>query len=128
MPTAGLTLKPCSDRFRQMKKANTVDVSRSFWLCLPRRESFRMFDEGRRRKQRGQDLVVGAVQSKLSPELSQILSSLEIVPALNVESKGKVYQVLDVDAILKRHPECAWWMSLHTIIRREAGTQSAGAT
>jgi two-component system sensor histidine kinase KdpD len=64
-----------------------------------------MFDEGRRRKQRGQDVVVGAIQSKRSPELDQLLATLEVIPTLDVEAKGKGYEVLDVAAILKRHPQ-----------------------
>lgn len=68
-------------------------------------KSFRMFDEGRRRKERGQDVVVGLVQSKRSPELDEILSALEIIPALDVIVKNKRYEVLDVEAILKRHPQ-----------------------
>ncbi len=67
-------------------------------------KSYRMFDEGRRRKERGQDVVVGAVQSKRSPELEQILAGMETIPAVNVTVKNKVYEVLDVEAILKRRP------------------------
>jgi two-component system sensor histidine kinase KdpD len=68
-------------------------------------KSFRMFDEGRRRKQRGQDVIVGAVQSKRSPELDRLLGTLEVIPTLKVAIKGRDYEVLDVAAILKRHPE-----------------------
>ncbi len=68
-------------------------------------KSFRMFDEGRRRKTRGQDVVVGAVQTKRSPELDAILAALELIPPLKVETKGKVCEVLDVAAILQRGPQ-----------------------
>ncbi len=43
-------------------------------------KSFRMFDEARRRKERGQDVVVAALQPQNPPELESILSSLETVP------------------------------------------------
>ena len=36
-------------------------------------KSFRMFDEGRRRKERGQDVVVGALQSGVTPDIQEIL-------------------------------------------------------
>ncbi len=68
-------------------------------------KSYRMFDEGRRRKERGQDIVVGAVQSKRSPELDQILAALETIPTLNVTFKGKQYEILDVEGILRRRPQ-----------------------
>ncbi len=64
-------------------------------------KSFRMFDEGRRRKERGQDVVVGALQSKVQPEIEPLLSSLEVVPTLNI--KGVL--VIDVERILQRRPE-----------------------
>jgi two-component system, OmpR family, sensor histidine kinase KdpD len=67
-------------------------------------KSFRMFDEARRRKERGQDVVVGALQPYNPPEIQQILSSLETVPTLDVHG----VPVIDVAAILRRHPQvCA---------------------
>src|SRR5215831_1281222 len=42
-------------------------------------KSFRMFDEGRRRRERGQDVVVGAVQPEVPVPLKPLLVSLEIV-------------------------------------------------
>ena len=64
-------------------------------------KSFRMFDEARRRKERGQDVVVGALQPQVPPEIEPILSSLEIVPTIDVEG----VPVIDVPAILRRHPQ-----------------------
>jgi len=64
-------------------------------------KSFRMFDEGRRRKERGQDVVLGAVQAKLPPEVEPLIGSLEIVPTLSI----KGVPVIDVEAILRRRPE-----------------------
>src|SRR5262245_14496723 len=64
-------------------------------------KSFRMFDEGRRRKERGQDVVVGATQSKLAPEIEPLLHALEIIPALSVRGMA----AMDVDAILRRQPQ-----------------------
>lgn len=59
-------------------------------------KSFRMFDEGRRRRERGQDVIVGAVQPKIPPDLEPLLTAMEIVPSLGA---------MDVPAILVRHPE-----------------------
>jgi two-component system sensor histidine kinase KdpD len=64
-------------------------------------KSFRMFDEGRRRRDRGQDVVVGALQPKVHVELQPLLDSLEIIPTLS--EKG--VRVIDVQAILQRHPQ-----------------------
>src|SRR5262249_21438263 len=64
-------------------------------------KSFRMFDEGRRRKERGQDVVVGALQPQIPTDAKALLRSLEIVPTIDVHS----VPVMDVPAILRRHPQ-----------------------
>ena len=63
-------------------------------------KSFRMLDEGRRRRERGQDVVVGAIQPSSSPELEALLAKLEVIPLKAVDG----VPVMDVQAILKRHP------------------------
>ena len=64
-------------------------------------KSFRMLDEGRRRKARGQDVVVGAFQAKASPEAEALLAKLEVIPpSLQV---GQPF--VDVPAILLRAPQ-----------------------
>ncbi len=68
-------------------------------------KSFRMFDEGRRRKERGQDVVVGAVQSKVTPDIQEILSKLDVVPTVAERHAGRNYEVIDVTAVFRRHPQ-----------------------
>jgi two-component system, OmpR family, sensor histidine kinase KdpD len=64
-------------------------------------KTFRMIDEGRRRKQRGEDVVVGALQPDRSPEVETLLSNLEVIP----EIRRGAFHMLDVDAVLRRQPE-----------------------
>jgi len=64
-------------------------------------KSFRMFDEGRRRKERGQDVVVGAVQGKITAEIEPTLAALEVIPMLGIRGTT----VMDVEAILRRRPQ-----------------------
>lgn len=63
-------------------------------------KSCRMLDEGRRRRERGQDVVVGATQLNPSPEARALIEKLEIIPLRRVDG----IPVMDVDAILKRNP------------------------
>ena len=63
-------------------------------------KSFRMFDEGRRRKERGEDVVIGALQPQTSDEVADCIRKLEVVPLVYVDQKP----VMDVPAILKRRP------------------------
>ncbi len=64
-------------------------------------KSFRMLDEGRRRRERGQDVVVGAVQPSMPPELERVLRTLEVIPL----KKMRDGEAMDVEAILERHPQ-----------------------
>jgi two-component system, OmpR family, sensor histidine kinase KdpD len=68
-------------------------------------KSFRMFDEGRRRKERGQDVVVGAVQSDVPPEVREILARLDVVPTIHTAHAGRMYEVMDLTALFRRHPQ-----------------------
>ncbi|HUB78273.1 MAG TPA: hypothetical protein VMB03_05725 [Bryobacteraceae bacterium] len=68
-------------------------------------KSFRMFDEGRRRKERGQDVVVGALQSGVTAEIQGILNRLDIVPPIPTRHAGRDYQVMDMSALFRRHPQ-----------------------
>src|ERR1700733_7081581 len=63
-------------------------------------KSFRMLDEGRRRRERGQDGVVGAIQPKTAPDIEGVLSKLEVIPLREMDG---VY-VMDTPAILRRRP------------------------
>ncbi len=63
-------------------------------------KSFRLFDEGRRRHERGEDVVVGAVQAPVSPEVGSILRELQCIPTQAVQG----VPVLDLSALLARHP------------------------
>jgi two-component system sensor histidine kinase KdpD len=63
-------------------------------------KSFRLFDEGRRRHQRGEDVVVAATQPETSPEVATVIRGLEIIPT---KTDGGL-PALNVDALLARRP------------------------
>ena len=64
-------------------------------------KSYRMLDEARRRHERGEDVVVGAVQGQQSEEVQGLLRQLETSPPLQTpEGQG-----IDLDAILRRAPQ-----------------------
>ena len=64
-------------------------------------KSFRMLDEGRRRRLRGQDVVIGALQGELGPELQRLAESLETIPLKKIGDGA----AMDVEAILLRRPQ-----------------------
>src|SRR5438093_4800525 len=61
-------------------------------------KSFRMLDEARRRRERGQDVVVGAVQPKVPPEVETVLRRLEVIPLKTVGDGTAI----DVEALIRR--------------------------
>lgn len=63
-------------------------------------KSYRMFDEGRRRKKRGQDVVVAALQPPVPSDVEQLVRDFEIIPPRTDLGAP----VIDVEAILRRHP------------------------
>jgi len=64
-------------------------------------KSFRMLDEGRRRFERGQDVIIGAIQPRLSREVAQAMCTLEVIPLLEVNGAS----MMDTAAILRRIPK-----------------------
>jgi two-component system, OmpR family, sensor histidine kinase KdpD len=64
-------------------------------------KSFRLFDEGRRRHERGEDVVVAAAPAAPGAEVARAFRQLEVVPTLDV---GGV-PVVNVDALLERRPQ-----------------------
>ncbi|PWU02049.1 MAG: hypothetical protein C5B51_21670 [Terriglobia bacterium] len=63
-------------------------------------KSYRMLDEARRRRERGQDVVVGAIQPQVPHEVEALLRKLEVIPLKNVAGGTAI----DVDAVIRRHP------------------------
>ncbi|MEW6277094.1 MAG: universal stress protein [Candidatus Eremiobacterota bacterium] len=59
-------------------------------------KTWRLLEEARRRKARGEDVVVGWVRTQDRPQLSELLTGLEVIPA----REG----ALDLEAILGRAP------------------------
>jgi two-component system sensor histidine kinase KdpD len=64
-------------------------------------KSRKMLSEGLRRRERGEDVVVGAIQPKSSPEIDRLLSQYEIIPTRKIAGKD----VIDVERIQRRHPQ-----------------------
>ncbi len=60
----------------------------------------RLLNEACRRRERGQDIAVGAIQPNAPPDAKQLLSKLEIIPLKSFGSGTAI----DVDAIIQRHP------------------------
>jgi two-component system sensor histidine kinase KdpD len=70
-------------------------------------KTYAMLMEGRRRKERGTDVVVGYVETYGRPLTEQAIGDLEILPRKKVEYKGVTLQEMDTDAVIRRNPQIA---------------------
>jgi two-component system sensor histidine kinase KdpD len=64
-------------------------------------KSYRMLDEARRRHERGEDVVIGALQGQPSEEVQALVRNLEVLPPLEMPEGESA----DVEAILRRAPQ-----------------------
>lgn len=70
-------------------------------------KTFTMLSEGIRRASRGEDVVVGLVETHGRAGTAAVAEKLEYVPRAALNYKGTLFQEMDVDAILARKPQVA---------------------
>src|SRR5437899_11054756 len=64
-------------------------------------KSVKMLAEGLRRRERGEDVVIGSVQLKSSPEIDRQVVKYEVIPTLKIRNRD----VIDIERLLRRHPQ-----------------------
>jgi two-component system sensor histidine kinase KdpD len=67
-------------------------------------KTFAMLSEAIRRHSRGEDVVVGVVETHGRKGIEELLVQLEAVPRKKIEYKGTLFEEMDLDAILVRKP------------------------
>ncbi|GIG41212.1 ATP-binding protein [Cellulomonas phragmiteti] len=70
-------------------------------------KTYAMLDEGRRRLERGVDVVVGLVETHDRPQTAALVEGLEVVPRATIHYRGATFTEMDVDAVLARRPTVA---------------------
>lgn len=70
-------------------------------------KTFSMLSEGIRRRSRGEDVVIGVVETQGRSALAELAAKLEEVPRREIDYKGTVFTEVDVHAILARMPQVA---------------------
>src|ERR1700741_4013195 len=67
-------------------------------------KTFAMLNEGRRRHDRGTDVVIGYVETHGRANTAEQIGSLEVVPRRQLDYRGTAFEEMDVDAVLARKP------------------------
>lgn len=68
-------------------------------------KTFSMLSEGIRRRSRGEDVVVGVVETHGRSGTAELADKLEHVARREIDYKGTLFTEMDVDAILARMPQ-----------------------
>jgi two-component system sensor histidine kinase KdpD len=66
-----------------------------------------MLREGRLRRERGQDVVIGYIETYGRPRTEELLTGFEVVPRQRIPYRGTVLEDMDLDAVLARRPAVA---------------------
>jgi two-component system sensor histidine kinase KdpD len=67
-------------------------------------KTYSMLAEGIRRHSRGEDVVIGVVETHDRKGIIELGQQLEIIPRRKLEYRGTIFEEMDVDAILARKP------------------------
>jgi two-component system, OmpR family, sensor histidine kinase KdpD len=84
-------------------------------------KTYRMLDEGWRRRERGTDVVIGYVETHKRPKTDAQVRDLEVVPRATYDYRGAALEEMDLEAVLARKPEVA-------LVDELAHTNAPGAT
>jgi len=68
-------------------------------------KTYAMLNEGRRRKERGTDVVIGYVETHGRRKTIEQIGDLEIIPRRRITYRGIILEEMDTDAIIARHPQ-----------------------
>src|SRR5215831_16318410 len=68
-------------------------------------KTYKMLEEGQRRKERGTDVVVGYVETHGRKNTQAMIGDLEVVPRKEIGYRGATLTEMDVPAVIARAPE-----------------------
>jgi len=70
-------------------------------------KTFSMLSEAIRRHSRGEDVVIAVVETHGRKAVEDLVGQIETIPRKKIEYRGTVFEEMDVDAVLARHPQVA---------------------
>jgi two-component system sensor histidine kinase KdpD len=68
-------------------------------------KTYNMLSEAIRRRERGEDIIIGVVETHGRPRTAELAAQLDQVPRRQIDYKGVFFEEMDVDAIIARHPQ-----------------------
>jgi two-component system sensor histidine kinase KdpD len=68
-------------------------------------KTYSMLSEALRRSSRGEDVVIGIIETHGRKGIQELSGQLEAVPRKKIDYKGTLFEEMDVDAVLARRPQ-----------------------
>ena len=68
-------------------------------------KTYSMLSEAIRRHTRGEDVVIGVVETHGRKGIAELVPQLECVPRRKIDYKGTLFEEMDVDAVIARNPQ-----------------------
>jgi two-component system sensor histidine kinase KdpD len=106
-----LDVRPSADQMLARVRAEEADPRGRLRVYLGMApgvgKTYRMLEEGARRRARGTDVVVGFVETHRRPSTEAMIGDLELIPRLRVEHRGVAVEDLDTAAVIRRRPTVA---------------------
>ena len=91
-------------------------------------KTYRMLEEAQQAKRAGRDVVIGYFEPHGRKDTIAKTEGLEIVPRSKVDYRGREFEEMDTDAILRRDPESARSMNFRTPIFPAPPAPNVGKT
>jgi two-component system, OmpR family, sensor histidine kinase KdpD len=70
-------------------------------------KTYAMLSEAIRRSSRGEDVVIGLVETHGRKGIAELAAKLETVPRRRIDYKGTIFEEMDIDGVLARKPQVA---------------------
>lgn len=68
-------------------------------------KTYSMLSEAIRRSKRGEDVVIGIIETHGRKGIAELAAELQAVPRRKMDYKGTIFEEMDIDAILARKPQ-----------------------
>ena len=68
-------------------------------------KTYSMLQDALQRLREGKDVVIGYIEIHDRPETNVLVSNFEVIPTVSIEHHGLSLKDMDLDAIIRRHPQ-----------------------
>jgi len=92
---------------KEEEQTNRGKLKIFFGMCAGAGKTYDMLKSAHEVKAKGNDIVIGFIETHKRPETEALLAGLEILPRKKIEYRGVQLEEMDLDAALARKPKIA---------------------